>query len=62
MNTKVTKLAQHDEVLEREVELDFLAELTLEQRLELVLERSRLLLDMLRKNGHPLTPGVTKRS
>lgn len=62
MKTKVTKLAQHDEALERDVELDFLADLTVEQRFELVLERSKLLLDMLRENGHPLTPGVTKRS
>lgn len=62
MKAKVIKLAQHDEALELEVELDFLADLTVQQRFELVLERSKLLLDMLRENGYPLTPGVTKRS
>jgi len=62
MKAKVLKLAGHDEELERKFELEFLAGLSVEQRVQLVLERSKLLLDMLRENGYPLTPGVIKRT
>ncbi|MBM4356438.1 MAG: hypothetical protein FJ109_22025 [Deltaproteobacteria bacterium] len=62
MKARILKLADHDEKKEVELELDFLAELTVEQRVTLVLERSKLLLDMLRDNGYPLSPGVSKRT
>jgi hypothetical protein len=58
----ILKIAIDDEEQELQFELEFLAGLSVEQRVRLVLERSRLLLDTLRQNGHPITPGVVKRS
>jgi hypothetical protein len=57
----ILKAEGHDESREIEFELDFLAGLTVEERINLVLERSRLLFDMLADNGHPITPGISKR-
>jgi hypothetical protein len=61
MKGRFLKLAKHD--LDKEVafELDFLAGLTVEERVALVLERSALLLEMLTSNGHSQPPGITKR-
>jgi hypothetical protein len=42
-------------------ELEFFAGLSVEERFRLVLERSKLLVEMLAQNGHPITPGVVKR-
>ena len=57
----ILKAKGYDESKEIEFELDFLAGLTVEERINLVLERSRLLMDMLADNGHPITPGISKR-
>lgn len=61
MKSRILKMADHDEEREIRFELEFLAGLTVEERVRLVLERSRLLLEMLSENGHPLSPGVAKR-
>jgi uncharacterized iron-regulated protein len=61
VQARILKLEGHDEQKEIEFELDFLLSLTIEQRVQLVLERSRLLLEMLARDGHPIVPGVSKR-
>ena len=57
----ILKAKGYNESKEIEFELDFLAGLTVEERINLVLERSRLLIDMLADNGHPIIPGISKR-
>ena len=62
MKARVLKLKNHDEEREIAFELAFLAGLTVEERVDLVLERSRMLHEMLARNGHTVTPGVVKRA
>ena len=62
MKTHVLKLEATDEKAEIRFDLEFLATLTREQRVRLVLDRSRLLMEMLARNGHPIVPGVSKRA
>jgi len=62
MAGKILRLADHEESRETEFEIDYLLSLTVEQRVQLVLERSRLLLEMLASNGHPVVPGIIKRT
>ena len=62
MKTRILKLAEPDERLEIEFELGFLASLDCEDRVRLVLERSRLLREMLDEHGHPRVSGVTKQT
>lgn len=59
---RVLKMVRHDERTEIEFELGFLASLSIEQRVALVLERSRLLREMLENHGHTLAPGHSKRA
>jgi len=62
MKARVLKLKDHDEGREIVFELEFLARLTVEERVDLVLERSRMLYEMLARNGHSVTPGIVKRT
>jgi hypothetical protein len=61
MKARVLKIARNKAEDEVEFELSFLASLTVEQRVALVLERSRLLHDMLEQNGHKPAAGISKR-
>lgn len=61
MVTRILKLEDHDEDREIRFELDYLASLTEEDRVRLALERSRMLLEMLARDGHPVVPSITKR-
>lgn len=61
MKGRILKLAKHDVDQEVDFELDFLAGLTVQERMALVLERSALLLEMLTSNGHSQPVGITKR-
>ena len=64
MKQRILKVSKDDERedVELEFELDFFARLSREELVRLVLERSRLLLEMLAQDGHPVVPGVTKRT
>lgn len=61
MGTRILKLEDHDEDREVRFELDYLASLTEADRVRRALERSRLLLEMLARHGHPVVPSITKR-
>lgn len=62
MGTRILKLADHDEEAENRFHLEYLRSLTREQRVQLVIERSRMMLEMLARDGHPIVPGITKRT
>ena len=62
MSDTTLKLREHDAEAEIRHELAFLASLTCEERVRLVLDRSRLLLEMMAQSGHPIVPGIAKRA
>lgn len=62
METKVLKLSCHDEEREIQFELDYLQTLSETDRARLALERSRMLMEMLARDGHRILPSITKRT
>ncbi|MFW6129251.1 MAG: hypothetical protein ACOC6P_03275 [Candidatus Aminicenantaceae bacterium] len=67
MKTKQTKnkeilvLDEHDEDKEIEFELNYLASLTINERISLMENKSKEMKSILIKNGHRKTPQVIKR-
>jgi len=61
VDTHILKMTGHDEQREIDFELAFLATLSVAERVRLALERSRLLVEMLERDGHPIVPGITRR-
>lgn len=62
MKTRILKVHEtDDETREIAFQLDWLRSLTEEERVQLVLEWSRELIESLARNGHPLPAGITKR-
>lgn len=59
---RILKLKRHDPELERRFELEFLLSLTREERVTLMLERSRLLREQMRPHEPPDAPRIVKRS
>lgn len=61
-SARILKLDHHDPDVERRFELDFLLSLTREERVALMLERSRLLREQMRPHEHPDAPRIVKRA
>jgi hypothetical protein len=59
--TKVLKLAEHDEQREIAFELDFLATLSVDQRMEMMERKRREILALLELGGHGRTRQIIKR-
>jgi hypothetical protein len=59
---RVLKLADDDPEAERRFELDFLLSLTRDERVALMLERSRILREQMRPHERPDAAGVFKRT
>jgi len=57
----VLKLTKHDEQREIEFELDYLLSLTTKQRFEMMFEKSRQMVSLLRRNGRRRTTKIVKR-
>jgi hypothetical protein len=57
----VLKLTKHDENREIEFELDYLLSLTTKQRFQMMFEKSRQMVSLLRKNGRRSTTKIVKR-
>jgi hypothetical protein len=58
----ILKLTDHDEEKEIIFELNYLFSLSIYERFQLMLNRSRELLKILEKNGHRRTPEIIKRT
>ena len=61
-NRSVLKLSQGDEAKELEFELDYLASLTFEERLQMMRQKSREMLRQMIEHGHRRPFEVIKRS
>ena len=61
-NRSVLKLSQGDEARELEFELDYLASLTFEDRLNMMRQKSREMLRQMIEHGHRKPFEVIKRS
>jgi hypothetical protein len=57
----VLKLTKHDENREIEFELDYLLSLTTKQRFQMMFEKSRQMISLLRRNGRRRTTKIVKR-
>ena len=60
-NKNILVLDDHDENKEIEFELNYLATLTINERISLMENKSKELKSILTKNGHRKTPQVIKR-
>ena len=58
----VLKLEKDDEQQEIEFELDYLASLTIQQRFQMMAQKSREMLLLLRRDEHRKSTQVTKRA
>jgi hypothetical protein len=58
---KVFKVEVDDPVAELKYELDFMATLTIQQRYDMMLQRSNEIKEMLIKNGHRKPTEIIKR-
>ena len=58
----VLKLDDHDEQKEIEFELSWLASLTLQERFQLMFQKTRELIELLEKNGHRKPTQIIKRT
>jgi hypothetical protein len=61
-NPSVLKLSQGDEAKELEFELDYLASLTFEERLQMMRQKSKEMLRQMIEHGHRRSFEVIKRS
>lgn len=59
---RVLKLGRHDPTVEDEFEIGFLLSLTTQERFDMVLSRSREVLEMLIRNGHRRPSEIVKRT
>lgn len=57
----IMKLKKNDDKVELEFELSFQATLTVQERFEMMFERSHLLSEMMEKNGHRKSFEIIKR-
>jgi len=62
--TRILKVSPIESSEERELafELDFLASLTVEERFQLMFDRSREMAEMLRAHGHAEASSIVKRT
>jgi hypothetical protein len=60
-HTKILKLETDDPAAELKYELDFMASLTIQQRYDMMLQRSNEIKEMLIKNGHRKPSEIIKR-
>jgi len=60
-NKEILVLENHDEDREIEFELNYLATLTINQRISLMENKSKEMKSILKKNGHRKTPQIIKR-
>ena len=58
----VLKLEKDDEQQEIEFELDYLTSLTTQQRFQMMIQKSREMVLLLRRNGHRKSTQVIKRT
>ena len=58
----VLKLEKDDERQEIKFELDYLASLTTRQRFQMMAQKSREMILLLKRNGHRKSPQVVKRT
>ncbi len=58
----VLKLKKDDEQQEIEFELDYLTSLTTQQRFQMMIQKSREMILLLRRNGHRKATQVIKRT
>ncbi len=61
-NKTVLKLDNHNERQEIDFELDYLASLTTQQRFQMMLQKSREMALLLKRNGRRKSTQVTKRT
>ena len=61
-STRVLKLAEHDEEKEIAFELDYLASLTVEERIRLLELKRQEIRTLLEMHGHGRAPEVIKRA
>jgi hypothetical protein len=59
--TKILKVEADDPAGELQYELDFMASLTIQQRFDMMLQRSNEIKEMLIKNGHSKPFEIIKR-
>ena len=60
--TKILKVKSDDPEAELNHELDFMASLTIQQRYDMMIQRSNEIKEMLIKNGHRKSSEIIKRS
>lgn len=58
----ILKLADHDEEKEIEFELSWLLSLTLQERFQLMLKKTKELIELLERNGHRRPDQIIKRT
>ncbi len=58
---KIYKSKNNDEQKEMEFELDYLLSLTVEERFQMMFEKSRIIKDILVRNGHRKAFEIIKR-
>lgn len=57
----VLKLKKHDERAEIRFEIENLKKMTVEERFQMMLEKSRIIRELLRQNGHSEPVEIIKR-
>ena len=60
--TRILKLDDHDEEKEIDFEISWLLSLTLHERFQLMLKKTRELIDLLERNGHRRPSQIIKRT
>lgn len=59
---KILKLSQHNEEKEIEFELEFLRSLSVRQRFEMMLKKTKEMINLLEKNGYRRSFEIIKRT
>jgi hypothetical protein len=62
IQTRILKVEADDPAGELQYELDFMASLTIQQRFDMMLQRSNEIKEMLIKNGHRKPVEIIKRT
>jgi len=60
--TPILKLDDHDEELEMEFELSWLLSLSTQERFQLMFEKTKELIELLKRNGHGRPAQIVKRT
>lgn len=57
----VLKLKNHDEKKEREFEIENLLKMSCQQRFKMMFEKTQIIKNLLKQNGHTWPPQIIKR-